>query len=46
MGDDFQEKLIEGVRKFPCLWDVASKSFKDIKAKENSWKAVAEEVKW
>lgn len=38
------ESLIEAVKKFQCLWDVASKSYKDTKAKENAWKAVAEEV--
>ena len=45
MNEDFPEKLIVAVRKFVCLWDVTSKSFTDIKAKENAWKKVAEEVK-
>ena len=39
-----EEKLIEAVRAFPCLWDVTSRSFKDSRAKENAWKCVAEEV--
>ena len=38
------EKLIEAVREYPCLWQVTSKSYKDVKAKENSWKAVAAQV--
>ena len=45
MNEDFPEKLIEAVRKFVCLWDVTSKSFKDTKAKENAWKSVVQEVK-
>ena len=47
MNDDLQEKLIEAVRKYPCVWDVTSLSFKDkdCKAKENAWKSVPEEVK-
>ena len=28
-----QENLIEAVRKFSCLWDVFSKSYKDTRAK-------------
>ena len=39
-----EEKLAEAVRTYPCLWDVTSRSFKDSKAKENSWKSVASEV--
>ena len=35
-----EEKLIESVRGFPCLWQVSAKSYKDIKAKENAWKVV------
>ena len=38
------EKLIEAVRAFPCLWQVSSKSYKDVKAKENAWKLVANQV--
>ena len=32
------EKLVESVREYPCLWHVCSK---DIRAKENAWKEVA-----
>ena len=38
------EGFIEAVREFPCLWNVTSKSFKDVHAKENAWKAIAEKV--
>ena len=42
MGDD--ETLIEAVRGFDCLWRVKSKAYKDLRAKENAWKVVAEKV--
>lgn len=42
MGDD--EALIEAVRGFDCLWKVKSKAYKDLRAKENAWKVVAEKV--
>ena len=42
--EQMEEKLIEAVRGFPCLWQVTSRAFKDIKAKENAWKAIASEV--
>ena len=35
------EALVEAVRKFECLWKVNSRIYKDIRAKENAWKAVA-----
>ena len=35
------EKLIETVRGFPCLWRLSSKAYKDVRAKENAWKEVA-----
>ena len=35
------EKLIEAVRTFPCLWRVSSKAYKDKRAKENAWKETA-----
>ena len=38
------EKLIEAVRKYPCIWDMSSKSYKDSKAKENAWTQVSNEV--
>ena len=38
------EKLVEAVRSFPCLWQVSLKSYKDLRAKENAWKEVASMV--
>ena len=43
VGDD--EKLIEEVRVYECLWKVTSMAYKDLRAKENSWKIVAEKLK-
>ena len=40
-----EERLIEAVREFNCLWEVSSRSFKDVKAKENTWKEVATKVR-
>ena len=37
----FEEKLIEAVRTFDCLWKVSAKVYRDARAKENAWKAVA-----
>ena len=37
-------KLVEAVRGYPCLWKVTEKGYKDVKAKENAWVAVAVEV--
>ena len=39
------EKLIEAVREYPCLWLVNSKTYKDAVAKGNAWKEVASQVK-
>lgn len=38
------EKLVEAVRDFPCLWQVSSQSYKDLRAKENALKEVASKV--
>ena len=38
------EKLVEAVRSFPSLWQVSSKSYKDLGANENAWKEVASMV--
>ena len=38
------EKLVESVREFECLWKVGCKSYKDVRAKENAWKEVANKV--
>ena len=42
MAED--EALIEAVRGFECLWKVRAKAYKDLRAKENAWTRVAEEV--
>ena len=39
-----KERLVEEVRKFPCLWNVSVKAYRYIKAKENGWKTVSNEV--
>lgn len=39
------EKLIEVVKRFPCLWEVQSKSFRDLAAKESAWKVISAEVR-
>ena len=33
-----EEKLIEAVHGFPCLWQVSCKGYKDARAKENACK--------
>ena len=40
-----EEKLVDAVRSFPCLWQVSCRSYKDIRAKENAWKQVAGQVR-
>ena len=30
------EKLVEAVRHYPCLWKLTEKGYKDVKAKENA----------
>ena len=42
---DVEERLIEAVREFPCLWRVNCRAFKDAIAKENSWKEVSNQVR-
>ena len=34
-----EEKLIEAVRTFECLWKVSAKVYRDARAEENAWKA-------
>ena len=43
-GMDADEKLIEAVRGYSCLWQVNSKAYKDTIAKGNAWKEVANQV--
>ena len=39
------EKFIEAVRCFPCLWDVTTTCYKDVRTKENVWKEVIIQVR-
>ena len=39
-----EEKLVESVRRYSCLWQVSSTVFKDLWAKENTWKEVDSQV--
>ena len=41
MGD---ENLIEAVRKFDCQWKVNTRVYRHLRAKENAWKEVSNEV--
>lgn len=38
------EKLVEIVSKYPCLYDLSSPMYKDQTAKESAWKEIAELV--
>ena len=38
------EKIIEAVCSFPCLWQVTNKSYKHAKVRENAWKVVGNQV--
>ena len=38
------EKLIKAVCCFSCLWQVSSKSYKDVRTRENAWKEVASQI--
>jgi hypothetical protein len=39
------DKLTEAVRGYGCLWEMSSRTYKDLRAKENAWKEVAEMVR-
>ena len=36
--------MIEAVREFSCIWQLSNRSYKDLRAKENAWKAVVAKV--
>lgn len=38
------EKLVEMVAKFPCIYDVASPVYKGQMVKDNAWKEIVEYV--
>lgn len=42
-NDHFEgdEQLIEEIRNFPVLFDLTSKSYKNLKEKDNAWEEVA-----
>ena len=40
-----EEKLIEAIRSFPCLWQISNRFYRDQRARENAWKQVAHEVR-
>jgi len=40
--DVFASNLIEEVRKYPCLWDVKARSFKETPKKKIAWIKVSE----
>ena len=44
-GMNADEKPIEAVREYPCLWLVNSKTYNDAVAKGNAWKEVASQGK-
>lgn len=39
-----ETRLIEAVQSFPCLWQGSSPSYKDLAARQNAWKEVANQV--
>ena len=39
--EEFGEKLINGVRSFPVIYDLSKKSYKDKIAKDNAWRSIA-----
>ena len=43
-SESLDEKLIEAVREFTCIWQVNSKAYKDKVARENAWKIIANQV--
>jgi len=38
---EFDEKLIDCVRRFPVIYNLSKKSYKDKIAKDNAWKSIA-----
>ena len=39
---DFKVNLVEEVKKYPCLWDVRARSFKETPKKKLAWLKVAQ----
>ena len=42
---DAVELTIETVRKYPSVWNMALKEYKDYRVKENCWKEISQKVK-
>ena len=40
-----EKKLIELVRTFPCLWQISTLGYRDMKMKENAWKELQVQVR-
>jgi hypothetical protein len=40
MDERTQERLIEAVRSFPCIWNNLCSQYRELRTKENAWKAV------
>lgn len=38
------EKLIESVKKYPCIWDVRLHSYKCNTTKDNAWRQIMREI--
>ena len=39
-----EERLVEAVRSYPCLWNNQIKAYKEQRTKENAWKAIQTQV--
>lgn len=44
MDDSMRERLIEEIREHPNIWNTKLRSFKDSRAKANSWSEIAENL--
>ena len=40
----FDEKLSDAVREYPCLYDKMKKDYKDVNVNRNAWSSVAEQM--
>jgi len=39
------EKLIEAIKTYQCLWNTSATSYRDVKAKDMAWNQVATQVR-
>lgn len=42
--DLFRSNLIEEVRKYPCVWDIKSRGFKNHELKKQAWSKIADQL--